>query len=383
MAPVLSRAITSDCCVASWKAEKAPFCGECGSPILMCMAHEECGGALDRSGLCAECVHLGVLVDAGAVSTVQVGGALSLPLIIENRSDIARPVFVTGVWTHEPGEDWEAVDLPWERLDAGAQAPISVRADALDKPGTHRLGVRVAVATRWRWREERYLFECGVVLTVEKESATTVNQSITLQADSIGDGATVYNPVRITSETDAKERASLQPVELPMVRAERAERAQGIRGYGDAPRFPRGARLEWRGFPAHDRPDAGPIATEDAALSFGRSRAKKRAGPNDVRLLVDAPGGGLDEDASMAISRRHFEIYVENDRLMLRVESENGVRLNDEPLARGQTAALKDGDQISPLPKRPDALSVSVRFNAYADEINAAIFTRQPAFEEV
>lgn len=382
--PLPSPNTASDsCCVNAWRTEQAAYCGECGSPVLKCMAHEECGGVLDKSGLCPECVDFRVLVDAGAVSSVRVGGALSLSLIVENLASVGRPLIVTGAWTQEPGQDWQPVDLPWERLDAGRQAPMPVRAEALDRPGTHRLGIRLAVATRWRWREERYLFEGGILLTVEGETgATTVNQTITLQAETIGSGATVYNPLRITEAAGREEAASREPVAIPLIRAERAERRLAIRGYGDAAPLPRRAVMDWRGFADGDCPSPGPLNTEDTVLAFGRSRARPRGGPNDVRLVVEAAGGGLDEDLSLAISRRHFEVYVENDRLMLRVESGQGVRLNDDVLKTGDTAILADGDEISPLVRNADRLSLRVRFDCHADEVDRVTFIRYPAATE-
>jgi predicted component of type VI protein secretion system len=96
---------------------------------------------------------------------------------------------------------------------------------------------------------------------------------------------------------------------------------------------------------------------------------------NDVRLLISSDGN-IDEEASVNISRRHFQLYIENDRLILRVGSQNGLKLNDEAYRRGRTVALKDGDVIHPLVRAPDAVSLRVQFESQHDEVNRITLQR-------
>ena len=86
--------------------------------------------------------------------------------------------------------------------------------------------------------------------------------------------------------------------------------------------MPRSARFEWRGFEKHGAPSDGLLLHPDGLLVFGRSKARNQNGPNDAQLLILTEQNEVDPDRSRLFSRRHFELYLECDRLMLRVESE-------------------------------------------------------------
>jgi len=43
----------SKCCYQHAVQADAVFCGDCGKPLLRCMAFEECGGLVRDDGCCA------------------------------------------------------------------------------------------------------------------------------------------------------------------------------------------------------------------------------------------------------------------------------------------------------------------------------------------
>ena len=364
------------CCFRAALDRSATFCDECGQPILRCMASEECGGLLDEDGRCPVCVAPELSIDAGAVSSVKVGGALSIPLLITNTSAVGRPLFIKEMWVKAPDKALTPVDLAFQRLASGAVPEVSVSTGALPTAGVHRIEVIFIAATRYLWREECYAFSASFAVDVEAESAGSIVQNINVSADQIGAGMTIYNPTRMQREkADAPARRA-EPIVLTLQRADSFERQEGYRGYESGIAVPRSVALAWAGFDHGQVPPDGPIRTQTGVLSFGRASNAAHSGMNDVRLVISGPDG-TDEDASVHISRRHFLLYVENDRLMLRVESQNGLSVNGDPLRRGETAILKDGDVIAPLVRRPDAISLQVSFDVPADEVGQVVLRRR------
>lgn len=362
------------CCYTAAISDDATFCGDCGKPLMRCMAAEECGGLLDDHGLCTVCVSPHLQVDAGAMVAARVGGAVSIPLSIANLSVVGRPIFVTDIWTREAGGEWRPHALGWERLAAGEVAPVAVTADKLERAGAHSLGVMVAVSTRWRWRQERFAFATTLRLTVENDKAET-GPVVNIGGDSAGHGNVVY----ISGQDGDKAKAGTadEAISLTMVRVEKEERRLGLQGISEALWVPKSTRFEWSGFGPQEAPSDGPVLNSEGLLTFGRSRSHAAGGTNDTRLLVRTETGEIDEDLSRLISRRHFELYIECDRLMLRVESEAGVRVRGDAYGRGKTVQLADGDVIAPLVKSPDLLGVSVKFHIEHGAVRTVFLTRQ------
>ena len=81
------------------------------------------------------------------------------------------------------------------------------------------------------------------------------------------------------------------------------------------------------------------------------------------------------------ISRRHFELYVENDRLVLRVTGSNGVRVNGDAYGPDKCVVLKDGDRISPIVEKPDSLEIHVRFSCELNRVSAITLSQHPKSE--
>jgi hypothetical protein len=141
---------------------------------------------------------------------------------------------------------------------------------------------------------------------------------------------------------------------------------------------PKTASFKWVGFKPGDAPQDGPISTPDGLLAVGRSRTRQSQGLGDVRLLAQTVDGEIDEDTSRMISRRHFELYLECDRLVLRVNSDAGVRISDEAYGAGKTVWLRDGDTISPLVKSPERVALSVKFRTELGAVRSIEVVRLP-----
>lgn len=366
----------AECCYKSALDEDATFCGECGKPILRCMACEECAGLLDDRGLCTVCVAPYLQVDAGALTAAKVGSAVTLPMSVANLSGVGRPLFITGLWSREGAGPWREENLGWERLDAGESRPISIVANQIERAGAHGLQVLIALASRWRWRQENFAFIANLTLMVE-DAVSGQGPVVNIGGESAGHGNLVY--ISGKNDTKPEVQRSDQAVELVLVRAEREERRLDLRGLDSESWVPRNAEFHWSGFADSDVPFDGPIMTRDGMLAVGRSRLRSQAGEGDVRLLVYEPSGELNEEASRKLSRRHFELYIESDRLVLRVTAGSGVRVNGNAFGEGKTIRLSDGDVIAPIVSSPGVLELRVSFRTEHGSARRIAFQRLPA----
>ena len=372
----LPRRTQATCCYTAAMDRNATFCGECGKPLMRCMAAEECGGLLDDQGLCTVCVAPHLQIAEGAITAAKVGGAVALPVSIANVSVVGRPLFVTGLWSREASGEWREEALGWERLEAGQSRPVTITASQLTRAGAHSIEILVAVSSRWRWRAESYAFAASLTLTVEDDSKKAA-PVVTIGGEAAGHGNTVY--ISGGSDTSSKYEASAEALDLEMVRAEKEERRLGLRGISETLWVPKNAVLRWRGFADEDALHDGPILTSDGLLALGRTRSRRAGGQGDVRLLAETADGEIDRDRSQLISRRHFELYIECNRLTLRVNSLSGVRVNGEAYGPDKTIILNDGDRISPLVKVPDDLSLSVAFQTEHGAARTITLTRTPS----
>ncbi len=366
------------CCVASAHQPEAGYCGECGNPLLRCTAFQECGGLLDSSGCCPCCFAPEVHLAADCLKHATVGGSLTIPIIIENASPTGRAMLVKGIWVREGQGEWDECDLSWDRLEAGSQKPVSLTARSLDRPGTHRVEILIALASRWRWQEETFAFSTGLEINVESEKDVVVQQNIHYAPDAPQTGATIVAPVRVTSEQNRRSATKSKTQTLLLTRASVYERNFGLRGTENGLTVKRTAEFRWQSFPKSTSPFNGMLVTSNGFLTFGRSRTKQQDGPTDVRMLVTRPDGSLDEEASQEISRDHFCVWIENDRLMLRANSPNGVWVDGKVCPRGETVKLKHGNQLSPLKTGFDRLTLLVEFEVEHQEVIAVTISRKP-----
>ena len=368
------------CCYASAIDVGATFCAVCGKPLLRCMAFEECGGLVDDVGLCTICVAPHVQLTPGAMMNAPIGGEVTLPFDLANQSAVGRPLFVTGLWSREGREDWRRERLDWERLDAGARGSASVTATSIERAGTHKIDIMVTVATRWRWRQENWAFATSVLLAVKDDDDKAGGPVVQISGENIGHG----NLINISGQVggDAHEDSRItKAIDLPMQRLDVAERDLGLRGMEGNLRVPRNTPVIFAGFAKGEHPPSGkPIATINGLVAFGRARTKGE-GAGDVRLVAPGPDGVVDEDLSRLISRRHFELYIENDRLVLRVTGSNGTRINEKAYGPDKTAILNHGDRIAPIVQDSDRLAIDVRFSCELNRVSAITLTRNPKSE--
>ena len=367
-----------NCCMASALEDmEATFCIQCGKPLLRCMAFAECGGIVDDSGMCPVCVQPQLHLDQGASLSAAVGGSVVVPIELVNGSHVDRPLFVRRLWSREKG-GWREERLGWERLRPGESAQASVTACEFVTHGLHEIEIMWEVATQWLSREERFAFSARVQLEIADPAKVK-------QGDNINITAANGNVIEVRSregDGGGVER-TVQRLAMKVRRVERTEREQGLRGIDADTVMPRSARFELLGFAAgHVLAASRPIVTPDAMLHFGRAYLRGAGGEGDVRLLLQTRDGKLDEEASAFISRRHFDIYVENERPVLRVASNNGVRVNGKAHGVDRLVQLADGDVIAPLVADPAAVELRVRFRHELNRISAIELTRVPAWRE-
>ncbi len=363
----------AECCYTSALHKDATFCGECGKPLIRCMAVEECGGLLDDHGLCTVCVAPYIQIDAGALTAAKVGGAVALPISVANLSAVGRPLLVTGLWSREASGAWKQEEIGWERLAAGETRPISIVADEIEKAGAHSLQIMLGLSSRWRWRQENYAFVAQLTLMVEDPSAEKA-PVVNIGGQSAGHGNLVY--ISGKGETKVARETSAEATRLSLVRAEREERRLGLRGIDAGNWVPRHAEFVWQGFAKGDAPHNGPILAPDGVLAAGRSRTRFQNGDGDLRLLADNPAGGIDEELSRTISRRHFELYIESDRLMLRVNASRGLRVNADAYGEGKIIQLSDGDVIAPIVSAAQRLALRFTLQSEHGSVRRIIVQR-------
>jgi hypothetical protein len=378
--PVANPGGIARCCYQHAVTADAVFCGECGKPLLRCMAYEECGGLVGDDGCCNVCVRPQLFLDKDAVTEVKTGGVLVLPLVFYNASGVGRPLFITDVWVREGQSERRKVDLPWKRLDAGGSNRLNIQTGALEQQGRHGIEITFAAATNYFMREERFCFTSLLNLEVEQGGSLIINQ--TINASGVGAGSdTVYAPIRLETQGETR-RAAVggQAAELGLQRADNFEAAQGVRGYTDGPLkgsvVNRGARIVWKGFGA-DEPPSSAITTRDGILAIGRAKSMRQGGDNYLQLLVTDAAGAVDEPLSQAISRRHLELFIQGGRLCARITGQAGVMIGDNKHgADDALAVIGNGDVIRILPKFPDAMAMQVRMRANYGHIEEIVVTR-------
>ena len=374
------------CCYQHAVTADAVFCGECGKPLLRCMAFQECGGLVGDDGWCSVCVRPQLFLDKDAATEVKSGGVLVLPLVFYNASSVARPLFVTDLWVREGDGPRRRVELSWKRLDAGGSNRVNIQTGALERQGRHGIEITFAAATNYFMREERFAFTSLLGLEVEQGGSLVINQTINTTGAGTGSD-TVYAPIRLETMGEAAKKATGgKAAELALQRADAFEVANGVRGYVDGPLkgsvVGRSARIVWKGFGA-DGPSAGPITTAESMLALGRGKAVSGGGENQVQLLVTDANGAVDEQLSQAISRRHLDLFIQSGRLCARVTGSAGVLVGDHRHgADDALAVIGHGDVVKVLPKYPDALSLQVRMRAAHGAIDEITITRLPAIPE-
>ncbi|MEM6908640.1 MAG: FHA domain-containing protein [Pseudomonadota bacterium] len=339
------------------------------------MAFAECGGIVSESGHCPICVQPQLQIAEGATLRGSVGGSVAVPFELVNGSQVDRPLFVKSLWSREGG-DWREERLGWEKLASGARASASVTACEIERPGLHEVEILWTVGTRWKTREEQFAYSTSVFLEVP-DTQHQPNSNIQINGEN-QQGNVIQ--IKVPDGGGAGIERVVTAIDMKVERQDREERRLKLRSIDGMQFVSRAAQFEFHGFPeGHAPPAAQPIVTPDAMLKFGRGYSRAEGGDTDVRLLATGADGSLDEAGSRVISRRHFEVYVENDRPVLHVAGGNGLRVNNTSYSVDDLITLQPGDVISPIQDRPDALSLHVTMRRERDRISRVIFTRRPA----
>ncbi len=364
------------CCIASALDDgDATFCIECGKPLLRCMAFQECGGIVDESGMCPICVQPHLQIIPGATMKAAVGGSVAVPFYLMNDSKVDRPLFIKGIWSRERGE-WRKERVGWEKLAPGERAQASATSCEMSRPGLHEIEIMWAVTTQWRTREEHFAFSTRLFIEIAEASS---DKPMNIQISSQNDMNGTIIQIDPHGKSDGESSRTVEALDMNVRRVEREERRLGLRSIDGSIRFSRAANFEFEGFGPDFAPTLNqPIVTPDAMLVFGRAHSRAQGGDTDVRLLVTKPDGEVDEQRSVAISRRHFEVYVENGRPILRVAGSNGVRVSGKAYGPDKKVMLQDGDVIAPLVDAPDALSLKVAFRRELNRVTQVVMTRSP-----
>jgi hypothetical protein len=117
-------------------------------------------------------------------------------------------------------------------------------------------------------------------------------------------------------------------------------------------------------------------------LAFGRNSRSpdpaSNAAPNDVSLRVYDRKGQVDEPATRAVSRHHFDLVLVNDRLCVHTRTTHGMEVGTTPLASGAVVPLKSGDRLVPIPGRPEKLTLQVSFTSSIGSVDRVTISRTP-----
>jgi hypothetical protein len=375
------------CCVETAGADsEAGFCPECRHPLMRCMAFAECSSLVTPNQPCPVCVAPVLMIDAGAVVTAKAGERMSVPLILLNSSTAGRTLWLKRIVKRE-GKAEEQITLPWEQLDAGTERRLSLDTPAMVEGGTYTLNVVLVLATRYKSLEEEYAFAAAVSVKVAASEAGPQNVSVSVTGGSEGTGAghNVIANIRADRAAEMAAAALEHRKILPLERAERYELEQGIRGYRrEGLRVLRNVEFAFTGFHADDTPQPGASLVPRGRMLFGRNSRKPEPpdAPNDVRLRVqDARTKKVDEPATMALSRHHFELLVVNDRLCVLTRASGGMQVNAEDLTSGQVFPVVPGDRIIPIPGRADKLTIQVRFATAIGVVERIDVSRTPGMK--
>jgi hypothetical protein len=371
------------CCHRHAGEADAGFCPECGHPFLRCMAFDECRSLVAPAQACPVCVAPALMIDAGAVVQSKAGERVSVPLILRNASPAARPIWIKRIVKWDGRTD-EPLALTWEQIEPGAERHFSLDTPPISEGGTHTLRVIVVLASRHMGLEEEYAFAAGMSINVSGNDTQQIVQNINLSGAQFQTGGMVNTQLNTRATPGAGTAALSDRSVLSLERAEKFEIEHDIRGYReDGLRVPRHVEFSFRGFRSADRPPDGTTMLLTGRLACGRNARtpdpSANAIPNDLCLRAyDARTGAVDEPATLAISRHHFDLVVVNDRLCLHARSTHGMDVNGRQVASGQVEPLAPGDRIAPIPGRPDKLALQISFSASVGSVDRIEISRTP-----
>lgn len=367
------------CCQRLAASVDAAFCPECGHPFLRCLAFAECKTLVTPDGrakACSGCVAPQLMIAPGAAVKAETGQRLSVQLILMNVSPAGRPFWVKRM-VKRTDETWQPLALNWDMVEARGERAFSLHIPPIAEGGTLTAGLIMVLASRYKGVEEEYAFETEMQISFSsgQDGNTTYNITNT--------NSTYYAPVHGAAPKPVDEGPKA-PATLNLQPAEVYELEQGIRGYRKTRlRVPRHVEFSFTGFPPADRPDDGVTIMQTGRLACGRNARtpdpSANAMPSDLVLRAYTRTGEVDEPATLAISRHHFDFIVVNDRLCVHARSTRGLELNGKPLETGQVVALEPGDRLVPIPGRSDKLAIEVDFSTSIGSVERVEVSRSPA----
>ena len=237
------------------------------------------------------------------------------------------------------------------------------------------------MASRFRGIEEVYAFTGRTTITVSAPDTQQVIQNINLAGAQFQTGGMVHTALNTRDRPAAAASVLGVRSPLPLERAEKYELEHGLRGYSDdGLRMPRNVQVAFKDFRASDVPPDG-WAMANGRLSCGRNArsAGPDAAPNDVCLSAyDPRTGAVDEPATLAISRNHFDFLVVNDRLCVHARAAHGMEVGGAALNSGNIVPIKAGQRIAPIAGRPDKLMLQVAFTSTIGSVDRITISRTP-----
>lgn len=367
------------CCHRYAAETDAAFCPECGHPFLRCMAFAECKSLVTPTQACPVCVAPVLMIDAGAVVQSKTGERLSVPLILRNNSTGGRSIFVKQIMKL----DNEPVALTWESIDAQTERHFTVDMPPLAEGGTHALRMLFVIASRYRGLEETYAFTGGTTISVSGQESQQIVQNINLAGAQFQTGGMVHTALNTKDKGSSAPAGLADRQNLPLERAEKYELEQGIRGYHDKGlRVPRNVEFSFTSFRPSEVPPDGSTMLVAGRFTVGRNSRNPapsaNAEPNDISLRVYTAAGEVDEPATLAISRHHFDFVVVNDRLCVHARTTHGMELSGAELASGVVAPIKPGERLVPIPGRSDKVTLQVAFSSSHGSVDRITVSRSP-----
>ncbi len=372
------------CCQRHAGDAAAGFCPDCGHPYLRCMAFPECGSLVTPTQACPVCVAPALMIDAGAVVQSKAGERLSVPLILRNATPSARPIWVKRIVKWDGRVD-EPLALTWEQIEAGAERHFTLDTKPISEGGTHTLRAIIVIASRYKGLEEEYAFAAGMAINVTGQDTQQIIQNINLTGAQFQTGGMVNTQLNTRSAPGTATGTLQDRTVLSLERAEKFEIEQGIRGYRkENLRVPRHVEFGFHGFRATERPPDGGTMLASGRFACGRNARtpdpSANAIPSDLCLRAyDPRTGAVDEPATLAISRHHFDLVVVNDRLCVHARSTHGLDLNGKPVESGHVEPLSEGDRLAPISGHPDKLQLQVSFSASVGSVDRIDISRTPA----
>jgi hypothetical protein len=369
------------CCHRYAAQADVGFCPESGHPFLRCMAFAECGSLVSPTQACPVCVAPVLMIDAGAVVQSRTGERVSVPLILRNDSSGNRPIWIKQIVKLD-GRVEEPVALTWEQIDPQTERHFRIDTPPLAEGGTHAIRLLFVIASRYRGVEEVYAFTGGTSITVSGDEAQQVIQNINLSGAQFQTGGMVHTALNTKERAAAGPSGLVDRTPLALERAEKYELERGLRGYAEKGlRVPRNVEFAFSSFRANEVPP-GSTRMLHNRLAFGRnSRAPEpsaKTAANDVCLRVYDRRGQVDEPATRAISRHHFDLVVVNDRLCLQARTTHGMEVGGTAVASGTMLPLSPGEKIVPILGRPDKLTLQVAFASSIGSVDRITISRTP-----